>query len=121
MMILKKNAKCESEFDGFDWLITNKKRKQHFDYYFRHLKFCGERDGEGHFFPVRFNGISIERAQKIFEDTQYRDALKNQKVAQHPEDVKYFIRFRYDEPITIEHIRKRLIDAGIPIEFIKMD
>lgn len=42
-------------------------------------------------------------------------ANKNKKISQHPEDVKYFIRIRYDEPLEKEYIMNRLRKEGIPL------
>jgi len=49
-----------------------------FDFYIPCVKRLIEFDGPQHFRPVRFNGISIERAIKIFKKNQYNDSLKNQ-------------------------------------------
>jgi len=49
-----------------------------FDFYVSNKNLLVEFDGEQHFKPVRFNGISSEKAIKNFKKTKYNDALKNQ-------------------------------------------
>jgi len=49
-----------------------------FDFYTKYIKFLVEYDGEQHFRPVRFNGISEEKAKEHFRITQHHDFLKNQ-------------------------------------------
>jgi len=95
-------------YRGFEWL----KLKKHLeiDIWIPELKIAIEYDGEQHFKPVkRFGGL------KGFIKTRKRDEIKNIKVAQHPEDVKYFIRIKYDEPLKKEHILQRLQEKNIPI------
>lgn len=48
-----------------------------FDFYLPKYNLCIEVDGEGHYKPVRFNGISIDKAQILFEKTKKRDNIKN--------------------------------------------
>lgn len=48
-----------------------------FDFYLTDKNIFIEVDGIGHYKPVRFNGISKERAQECFELTKYRDNIKN--------------------------------------------
>ena len=45
-----------------------------------------------------------------------RDKLKNKKIAQNSQDVKYFIRFNYKEKITKEYVIKKLINNNVPIK-----
>ena len=48
-----------------------------FDFQLTKTKQLIEIDGEQHFKPTRFGGISIEEAQSEFEQTQKRDKIKN--------------------------------------------
>ena len=43
-----------------------------------------------------------------------RDKLKN-KLIKKSNDIKYFIRFNYKEPITKEYVLEKLIKDGIPV------
>lgn len=54
-----------------------------FDFYLPEYNLCIEVDGEGHYKPVRFNGVSVDMAKKLFEQTQYRDNIKNQYCETH--------------------------------------
>ena len=47
-----------------------------FDFYLSDYCCCIEVDGEGHERPTRFNGVSLEKAQKLFDNTQKRDNIK---------------------------------------------
>ena len=49
-----------------------------FDFCIKYIKVLIEYDGEQHFKPVRFNGISEEQACKLFEKIKYHDSLKDQ-------------------------------------------
>jgi very-short-patch-repair endonuclease len=47
------------------------------DFYISTLNLGIEFDGEQHFEPVRFRGIDIERARRIFKKIKKRDRAKN--------------------------------------------
>lgn len=47
-----------------------------FDFYIKSKNLCIEIDGEGHFNPTTFGGISEEQAIKNFENQQLRDNIK---------------------------------------------
>jgi len=49
-----------------------------FDFYVPFVKCLIEFDGQQHYKPVRFNGISKKRAIAIFKKNRYYDALKDQ-------------------------------------------
>jgi very-short-patch-repair endonuclease len=104
------NQKICYEFDDFDWLTTVRQYKQHFDFYIPGLKVAIERDGEQHYHPIEYFG-----GQTRFENTKRLDAIKNAKVAEHPEDVATFIRISYTEPITLENIKHILLANGVKI------
>ena len=54
-----------------------------FDFQLTKTKQLIEIDGEQHFKPTRFGGMSIEEAQSEFEQTQKRDKIKNNFCKQH--------------------------------------
>lgn len=47
-----------------------------FDFYLTDLKILIEYQGEHHYKPIRFNGISLERAEKIFKRYKKYDRIK---------------------------------------------
>jgi len=49
-----------------------------FDFYLQKYNSCVEYDGEQHFRPVKFKGISDAEAIRVFKKGQYYDSLKNQ-------------------------------------------
>ena len=81
-----------TNFKGFEWLKTKMYGKQELDIWIPELKLAIEYDGELHFMAIDYFG-----GQDAYEQVQQLDAIKNQKIAEHPEDVKYFIRFSYKE------------------------
>jgi hypothetical protein len=96
------------DYYGFDWLRNPKtNRKLELDIYIPHLKLAIEYDGLHHF-EQRIGWSS-------FRDTKYRDKIKNKLLAQHFDDIKYFIRIPYWEPLTEENIKKILIKNNIII------
>ena len=52
-------------------------RVLYFDFYLPSHNMCIEYDGQGHFAPVCWNGITQERANLIFGQTKYRDGVKD--------------------------------------------
>ena len=42
------------------------------------LSFLIEYDGEQHFYPVRFNGMTVEKSLVAFEENKLRDEIKNE-------------------------------------------
>jgi hypothetical protein len=108
------NQEAYLNYNAFSWLYNQRTRgTQSLDICIPTLKLAIECDGEQHFRPVRFGGMSEEKAKIVFKRTKLRDRLKNKKVAKHPEDIQFFIRIKYDEPLTKEHITARLVEAGI--------
>jgi hypothetical protein len=91
----------ENNYNKFGWLKT-KRGVQHLDIYIPELKLVVEYDGEQHFKPIQFGGISIEHAIKNLKITKKMDKIKNNKIKNHPEDVKFFIRINYKEKNKIE-------------------
>lgn len=54
-----------------------------FDFYLIDMNILIEYDGEGHFEPIKFNGISDEEANKKFVTTQYHDSIKTKYCQEH--------------------------------------
>lgn len=98
----------EFNYRGFGWLAGESGTKQEIDIWVPNIKLAIEYDGEGHYFPVNFGGCSDKEAQKIFELTKQRDAIKNKSISAHPNDIKYFIRIPYFD-IDKKKINKKSI------------
>ena len=97
--------KAVANFRGFNWLIN--KHKMEIDIWFPNLKIAIEYDGQQHFYPVF--------GDKVFEETVYRDNLKNNLIKTHSDEIKYFIRFAYFEPLNREYVLEKIktyIDMG---------
>lgn len=75
----------------FEKLKINKSLK--FDFYLPDKKVAIEYDGEQHFRPVRFNGVSLDRAIKIYEYNKVRDNVKNKFCK---DNHILLLRIRYD-------------------------
>lgn len=71
------------------------------DLYYPKYKLCIEFDGEGHFQAINWK----KGANEPLEDIQKRDRLKDRLIQEHGLKL---LRFRYDEPLTTEYVRKRL-------------
>lgn len=102
-----------SNFKNFDWLKTdNFGHKMELDIFVPSIKLAIEYDGEQHFYPVCFGGISKERAEKNLEKVKLRDIIKNKKISENSNDVKYFIRFSYKEKKELdkEYVKAKLED-----------
>jgi len=88
----------------FNWLrspITNYHLRV--DVFYPEQKLCVEFDGEAHFRPVRF--LPGQDKEKDFEKIKIHDAVKNELV---PQNGLNLLRFRFDEPLTDEHVKERL-------------
>jgi len=99
-------------YRSFDWLALQT-NKQEIDIFVPDLKLAIEYDGQQHFKPVRFGGISEKEAKQKLKKQKRLDKLKNKKIARHPEDIYCFIRFNYKEPITKEYVISKLIEHNI--------
>jgi very-short-patch-repair endonuclease len=103
----------ETEFRGFEWLKTTKVFKQHIDIYVPFIKLAIEYDGQQHFYPVCFGGVSKEDAKEHFIYTKEMDKMKNEKIAAHPEDIITFIRIPYTEQINKDNIVRILCENDV--------
>lgn len=108
---------AKQNFTDFVWLKSKKGRKQEIDIFVYNIKLAIEYDGIQHYKPTRFGGISQKRAEENLKYTKKLDKLKNKKIKQNPEDVKYFIRFNYLEKkkLSKEYVMKKLTDNNILI------
>jgi hypothetical protein len=102
-------AKSISNYRGFTWLDTENGR-QEIDIYFHSIKLAVEYDGEQHFKAVAFFG-----GDDGLKEVMRLDREKNKKISQHPEDVAFFVRFRFDEPITEEYVLRKIRNVGVII------
>lgn len=86
----------------------------YYDFYLPDLKCLIEFDGEQHYKPVRFNGISKEKADKNFELNQLRDRVKNNLIK--GDEVLLRISFKQRKHITyiLEEFFKVLGSETIP-------
>lgn len=87
--------------------------RQSIDIYIPALKIAIEYDGEQHFKPVSFGGVSVKKAKENLKVQRIRDNKKSKLVKQHPEDIKHFIRIPYTEKITKENVKKILKNEGL--------
>jgi hypothetical protein len=109
------HRKIEPEYHDFAWQETVKGCHISFDHYIPSLKAVVEGDGRQHFEPVQFGGISMKRARANLKNIQRLDRLKNRRVRTHPEDIAIFIRIPYTEPLTLENVRRILIENGVKV------
>lgn len=77
-----------------------------FDFYLYNLNVCIEYDGEHHFYPVTFNGISLEEAEEKYLITIKHDKIKNEYCKKH--NIKLIRISYYDFKNIEEIIRKEL-------------
>lgn len=117
------NTDILTKFKDFAWLKTKNNGKLELDIFVPKYKLAIEYDGEQHFMPVCFGGISEKKAKHNFETQKIRDESKNKKIRRHKNDIKYFIRIGYKDKdiITKEYIIKKLKKVGLIInERIKL-
>lgn len=67
-----------------------------FDFYLPEYNICIEYDGEQHFKPVQFGGITEQRANELFKETIFRDGIKTEYCKQ--KGIK-LIRISYKDDI----------------------
>jgi hypothetical protein len=111
--IVKELTDNDPVFDArpFAWLTTDPsfKQRMQLDIWIPELKLAIEYDGEQHFMPIKFGpNMTDEDAQKALEAVQYRDQLKDKLIAEHPDEVKHFIRFNYKQSITKEFVLQEI-------------
>ncbi len=116
---------CNAEYDysGFKWLKNAKNGKsQHIDIYVhninRSFSLAIEYDGEQHFLPINYCG-NRSKAENRLKKIQARDIMKDNRIKEHPFDIKYFIRFNYRDHINLNDVTKKLHHNKIPIFFQK--
>ena len=110
-------------FDYFkDWtIIPNKKiwhtykdynRKRFCDFWLEkdNIKVIVEYDGTQHFRPVRFNGISPEKAEKLFKHTQLKDLLDHAYCLEN-NIILHRIRYNEDKEESIKRLLLLLTTA----------
>jgi len=103
------NNIIEVNYKGFSWLMNPKTRKRlELDIFLPEIKLAIEYDGEYHFLPVRFNGMSETKAKDLLKNIKKLDSLKNDLISKHPKIIKKFIRFNYKEKIDKCYVLKKL-------------
>ena len=101
-------------YRGFKWLKD--KKTMELDIWIPDLKLAIEYDGEQHFKPIKFaTNISDNEAQKNLINIKRRDRKKDKLIAEHPNDIKYFIRFNYKDKINQNSVIERLKKYNISI------
>ena len=76
-----------------------------FDFYLSDYNMCIEYDGEHHYKPTRFGGMSKEKAKDRFEFQQQKDKIKNRYCQ---ENKIKLLRIPYWEFDNIEEILNEL-------------
>ena len=87
------NIKFDRE-TTFPWLIY--KSYMRLDFYLSEYNIAIEYQGEQHFYPINFNGVSEDVMLNDFEESQKRDILKKQLCKDHGIEICYI---SYDEKI----------------------
>ena len=89
------------------YLLSQK--RLHADFVLPDYKCIIEVDGEQHFQPVRFGGVSQETAESNLEDQKYRDDLKRRICMEM--DYK-LVRIRYDQEVNEDVIFELIKHRG---------
>lgn len=100
-------------YKGFDWLINDNGYNLEIDIWVPQLKLAIEYDGEQHFMPVNFGGIEDYKALQNYNNIIKRDAIKNNLIAMHSKEIKYFIRFSYKEKINKNSVLIKLKEFNV--------
>lgn len=75
------------------------------DYSVSSLKLAFEYDGEHHFRPVRYGGMSIEKARKALKSQQIRDKRKSFLCKKNGYTL---VRIAYNEDLTFDIVRNKV-------------
>lgn len=99
------------------WLCNINGRKLEVDIYVPSKKLAVEYDGRQHFEPVDWAGKGKAWAGKELKKVKQRDKLKNSLINKHirqkASDIKFFVRFNYQETINKKNIISKLIKIGV--------
>ena len=102
-----------------DWVIVPGKKIWHTYKDYNHKRFCDfwleknnikiitEYDGIQHFKPIRFNGISLETAQKKFKQTQIKDKL-DIEFCKENNIILWRIKYDEDKEKSIKELLKKI-------------
>ena len=103
------------ERNGFDFQVqfpisdSENSRTLRFDFYVSELKLLIEYDGQQHFFPVNFGGMSDTKAAWVHDLIKQRDTFKNNWASENNYNL---LRIKYDDEIAeileknLKHISK---------------
>lgn len=95
------------------WLLNPKtNQKQEIDIFFKEIKVGIEYNGEQHYFPVRFNGMSLKKAVAQLAYIQKLDRMKRRKVKKNKDKIENFIIFSYKDKLTKEYVIIKLKECG---------
>lgn len=85
----------------------NYKHRRYCDFYLEknNIRIIVEYDGELHFKPVQFNGMSIKQAKKNLKNYQIKDSLDAQFCLEH-DIILYRIKYDEDKEQSIKNLRK---------------
>lgn len=72
------------------------KKNLHFDFWLPQYKLAIEYDGQQHFYPVQFGGMSEEQANQEYKDGRLRDSMKDVYCKEN--NIK-LIRIKYDQDV----------------------
>lgn len=100
------NIEYLNEYSFKDCRGSLSNRPYPFDFYIPSMNVCIEFDGEQHYKPIRFGGISEEKANEMFNKTKERDNYKTNYCKEH--GIK-LIRIPYFEYNNINEILSQLI------------
>jgi len=101
------NTQVISNYRKFDWLKN--KNNMEVDLWCPKLKLAIEYDGKQHFEPVRFHGMTKKQAIINFKEQIKRDKLKTLLIKNHPDEIKYFIRFNYMDIINETSVKNKIL------------
>ncbi len=101
-------------YRGFDWLKTSKNSYQEFDIFIKSkissFSLAVEYNGIQHYAPVKNFG-----GEKTFQNILRLDKIKEDKVNQHRDDVKYFVKIPYYESIELSNVRNLLRENNVEV------
>lgn len=99
-------------FRGFSWLVNPGTGKRlELDIWVPELGLAIEYDGEQHFRPVSFGGMTKQEAIMAFKNTVILDTIKNKKIADNRDIIKSFVRISY--------VDRKIINKDYVLNIIK--
>ena len=102
-----------------DWIIISHKKIWHTYKDYNHKRYCDfwlekngiriivEYDGEQHYKPIQFGGISLKKAEKEFKHTQLKDAL-DAEFCEENNIILYRIKYDEDKELSVKRLLKKV-------------